>query len=266
MTETASHPQPRARIHIFTVEPRGHFPPHSQPVPFMPTERRGDPSGCSFLGCLPLACRAVLSWLPVLAPSAAVAPRPPDAFPRSAPAKPGPAEWATSTALGVPQPQCGHGTPGLGDNKVLVWLCRVAPLAPTPVEQLSFFPESFQQQCTKPGLVKAFLLCMNGFPLSELSWVADVEKSLCLCSAHDGAPGIETPWGSPGNAPCERGRDESRLSVPIFPHPRVISSYPRAIPAQSSVSGAEESPRGAHHGSVRVSRALGQLSAAFLGY
>lgn len=100
MTETASHPQLRAQIHIFTVELRGHFPPHSQPVPSMPTERRGDPSGCSFLGCVPLA---VLSWLPALAPSAAVAPCPPDAFPRSAPAKPGPAEWATSTALGVPQ-------------------------------------------------------------------------------------------------------------------------------------------------------------------
>lgn len=56
------------------------------------------------------------------------------------------------------------------------------------------------------------------------------------------------------------------MSQGFLPHPRVIFSDPRVIPAQSSISGAEEEPRAAprsHPWSVRVSRALGQLSDAF---
>lgn len=78
---------------------------------------------------------------------------------------------------------------------------------------------------------------MDGFPLSELSWVVDVGEALAVlcprwcCWQQDL---MEFSWE------CVREERMSQgLRVPIFPHPRVIFSYPRVIPAQSSVSGAE---------------------------
>lgn len=93
---------------------------------------------CAFgvLGCVfPAACAP---------PSAAVAPRPPALGPMRFQGELLPSQdglnGQPAQHCGCHRPQCGHGTRGLGENKVLVWLCRVAPLAPTSVNQLSLFP------------------------------------------------------------------------------------------------------------------------------
>lgn len=167
-TVTASHHQLHAWIHYFHSESIRTSPLLSQLAPFMAMDKREDPSGCSFLGCVLLACWDVLSRLPTLPPSAAVARcllmSWPGGFQRQALAKCRQVGWPASTMSWVPRASAIAWGRGLGSSKGLQGphLAVLRGITCTNSGHLwsirACFPDSFHHEHREMGLFKTIIL------------------------------------------------------------------------------------------------------------